>query len=155
MRRLTMQICLTCWRVRFMGFAAILIATSAAWLGVPHGRTTAIPELIRAGKLTAQLDSVPSHNRLYRASLLPSGHEWKLRLEKSDREPVSGGSLVMQAWMPEEPAVNEYQPRVIAEGGGIYRVEGLRVDRPGWWNLKLTVTDAGVTDSLAFNLIMP
>ena len=162
MRRLTRGFCLKCWRARFMGFAAILIASSAAWLGVPHGKTSTIPELIRAGKLPAQLDNVPSHNRLYRASLRPSqnttngdGIEWKLRLEKSDREPVSGASLVMQAWMPEEPALKEYRARAIADGDGVYRIEGLRLDRPGWWNLKLRVTHAGMTDSLAFNIIMP
>ena len=162
MRRLTRQLCLSCWRMRFMGFAAMLIATSAAWLAVPHGKPSTIPELIRAGKLPAQLDNVPSHNRRYRASLLPSqyatdrdGIEWKLRLETSDREPISSASLVMQAWMPEAPAVNEHQPRVIADGGVGYRIEGLRLDRPGWWNLKLRVTHARITDSLAFNLILP
>ena len=162
MRRLTRQFCLKCWQARFMGFAAILIATSAARLGTPHGTTTTIPELIRDGKVTAQLDNVPSHNRIYRASLLPSqdgtsrdGIEWKLLLEKSDGEPVSGASLVMQAWMPEEPVISAYQPLVIAGGNGVYRIEGLRLDRPGWWNMKLGVTHAGMADSLAFNIIVP
>ena len=162
MRRLTREFCLKCWQARFMGFAAILITTSAAWLGAPHGSTTTLPALIRAGKSPAQLDKVPSHNRVYRASLLPSQDgtnrdaiEWKLLLEKPDREPVSGASLVMQAWMPEEPSMSEYQLRVIADGDGVYRVKGLRLDRPGWWNVRLSVTHAGVTDSLAFNLVVP
>lgn len=162
MRRLTKALCLNCWRVRFMGFAAVLIVSSAAWLGLPHGTTSTIPELLLAGKLTAQLYDVPSHNRLYRASLLPltdpanrDGIEWKLRVEKSDREPVSGASLVMQAWMPEEPAVAEYRPRVSADGDGGYHIEGLRLDRAGWWNMRLRITHAGMTDSLAFNIIMP
>ena len=155
MRSLTSEFCLKCWRARFMGFAAILVATSAAWLGTPHGRVATLPELVRAGKLPAQLNNVPSHNRLYRASLVPSRDEWTLRLEKFDHEPVSDASLVMQAWMPEEPAVNEYQLRLIADGDGVYRVEGLRLDRSGWWNMKLNVTHAGITDSLAFNVIAP
>lgn len=155
MRRLTRQFCLKCWQARFMGFAAVLIATSAAWLGTPHGTTPRLPELIRAGKIPAQLENVPSHNRLYRASLAPSGDEWALRLQKSDHQPVAGASLVMQAWMPEQAAVNAYRPRVIADGDGVYRVEGLRLERSGWWNVKLTVAHAGVTDSLAFNIILP
>lgn len=155
MRRITSELCRKCWRVRFMGLATILIATSAAWLGTPKGRSATLPELIRAGKLPAQLANVPSHNRLYRASLLPSRDEWKLRVETSNHEPVSGASLVMQAWMPEQPAQNEYRPRLIADGEGVYRVEGLGLDRPGWWNMKLEVTNAGKTDSLAFNIIIP
>lgn len=155
MRRITSELCLKCWRVRFVGFAAILVASSAAWLGAPRGRSPTIPELIRAGKVPAQLESVPSHNRLYRASLRPSRNEWKLRLETSNHEPVSGATLVMQPWMPEDPAVSADRPRVIAKGEGVYRVEGLGLDRPGWWNIKLEVTSAGKTDSLAFNIIMP
>ena len=155
MRRLTSEFCLKCWRARFMAYAAILVATSGAWLGTAHERSVTLPELIRAGKLPAQLSNVPSHNRLYRASLVPSRGQWTLRLEKSDYEPVSDASLAMRAWMPEEPAVNEYQPRVIADGDGVYRVEGLRFDRAGWWNMKLNVTHAGITDSLAFNVIVP
>jgi hypothetical protein len=121
----------------------MLIATSAAWLGRPHA------------KLPAQLENVPSHNRVYRASLLQSQNEWKVRLETADHEPVSGATLVMQPWMPEAPSVNAQRPRVTEAGDGVYRVDGLRLDRPGWWNMKLTVTHAGLTDSLAFNIVMP
>lgn len=155
MRRITSEFCLKCWRARFMAYAAILAAVSGAWLGRAHERSATLPELIRAGKLPAQLSNVPSHNRLYRASLVPSRGEWTLRLEKSDHEPVSDARLVMQAWMPEEPGRNEYQPRVTTDGDGAYRVEGLRFDRGGWWNLKLNVTHAGITDSLAFNIMAP
>lgn len=154
MRRLTREVCLTCWRARFMGLGAILVATSAAWLGTPHGKPS-IAEQVRAGKLTAQLENVPSHDHLYRASLVPSRDEWTLRVERSDHELVSGASVVMQTWMPDQPAVDQYQPRVIADGDGVYRVEGLRLDRPGWWNMKLSVTHSGITDSLAFNLVVP
>jgi hypothetical protein len=52
-------------------------------------------------------------------------------------------------------AAQASQPRVVAEGNGVYRVEGLLLDRSGWWNIKLNVTRAGITDSLAFNLIRP
>ena len=153
MRRLTMR---ACWRARFIASAAILIATSAAWLGTLPSKTALIPELIRAGKLTAQLENVPSHNGRFHASLLPSRDAtWNLQVEKSDGEAISGASLVMQAWMPELASENEYQPRVIAEAEGAYRVEGLRFDRSGWWNMKLAISHAGVTDSLAFNVIVP
>lgn len=135
--------------------AGILIATSTAWLGTSHAERMTVPELVRAGRLPAQLDNVPSHNRRYRATLLPSRDEWRLRLETPDNVPVSGAALVMQAWMPEAQTLNAYRTRVVADGDGTYRVEGLRFDRSGWWNMKLTVTHAGITDSLAFNLIVP
>ena len=153
MRRVTMR---SCWRARFVASAAILIATSAAWVGSRPNKAAMISELVRAGKLTAQLENVRSHNRRYRASLLPSrGAGWNLQLEKFDGETISGASLVMQAWMPESANVSPYQPRVIAEGRGTYRVEGLRFEKSGWWNVKLGISQAGLKDSLAFNLIVP
>jgi hypothetical protein len=38
-------------------------------------------------------------------------------------------------------------------GDGRYRVEGLRVDRRRWWNVRLNVVAPGGADSLAFNLV--
>ena len=157
MRGLTInQLRSKCWRLRFFALAAILMVTSGAWLGTRRGEAATLLGLIRAGRLPAQLSDVPSHNRRYRASLLPlKGAEWELRLESSAREPLSGASLVMQAWMPEEPSADSSRPEIIADGHGVYRVNGLRLDRPGWWNMKLTVRQSGITDSLAFNLIIP
>ena len=157
MRGLTSHRLRSCWPLRFFALAAILAATSGAWLGARRGEAATISALIRAGKVAAQLENVPSHNRRYRASLAPSNEEaeWELRVESSAHEPISGASLVMQASMPEEPRVSEYQPGIIPQGNGLYRVEGLRLRRSGWWNVKLAVTQWGVSDSLAFNVITP
>jgi hypothetical protein len=55
--------------------------------------------------------------------------------------------------MPDADGITRY-PRVTqALGRGRYRVEGLRIDRAGWWNIKLQISAAGTTDSLAFNLV--
>ena len=67
-----------------MVYAAILAAVSGAWLGRAHERSATLPELIRAGKLPAQLSNVPSHNRLYRASLVPSRGECDLRIYQQE-----------------------------------------------------------------------
>ena len=47
-------------------------------------------------------------------------------------------------------------PSPSERGGGdrnARTVEGLRLDRRGWWNVRLTVAAPSATDSLAFNLI--
>ena len=43
--------------------------------------------------------------------------------------------------------------RRTVEVRGRYRVEGHRLDRHGWWNVRLAVAASAVTDSLAFNRI--
>ena len=157
MRRLTKsQLRLECWRLRFVALAVTLVASSAAWLGTQPVKAPTVAALIRAGKLPAQLENVPSHNRRYRASLIPVANaSWELRVAKSDGAPVSSATLILQSWMPEAPSVSGHRPEVVAEHNGDYRVDGLRLDRSGWWNVRLSVTDSGVTDSLAFNVIIP
>jgi hypothetical protein len=131
-------------RLRVIVFGLMLVTTSAAWLG--RRVSTNLP---------AQLEDVPSHNGHYRASLLPSRDDWMLRVETMDGAIVSNARLAIESWMPEEPAVRGARPLAIAAGNGAYRIEGLGFARPGWWNVKLEVGDRGVTDSLAFNVIVP
>jgi hypothetical protein len=57
--------------------------------------------------------------------------------------------------MPDDETMSVARPRAIAEiGAGFYRVEGLRFDSRGWWNLKLQISAEGMTDSLAFNVVL-
>jgi hypothetical protein len=67
--------------------------------------------------------------------------------------PVEGALLALESWMPDDETMSVAHPRGIAElGRGVYRVDGLRFDSRGWWNLRLRISAAGVTDSLAFNV---
>lgn len=163
MRRLTTtQLPLRYHGIRILALAATLVGMSAAWLDARRADGASLPALIRAGKLAAQLHNVPSHNRRFRASLLPARDaarddvgNWTLRIQRANGARLPHAALVMQPWMPDEPAVRRDRPRVLDAGNGEYRVEGLRLDRSGWWNVRLGVTDSGITDSLAFNVIVP
>lgn len=148
--------------VRSVVLALTLVATTAGWLGTRRRETATVSDLIRAGKIPAQINDVPSHNRRYRASLLPLERatesdvgDWQLRVETFDGVEISDAKLAVQPWMPENSSARGDRPRVTAAGNGVYRVEGLRLNPSGWWNVRLTVAYAGVTDSLAFNLMMP
>ena len=69
--------------------------------------------------------------------------------------PVEGALLALESWMPDNENVSVARPRAIAElGRGFYRVEGIRFDSRGWWNVRLRISTPGVTDSLAFNLVL-
>lgn len=159
MRGLTVKALTTkCWRVRSLALATILVATSAAWY---TNRRAALGELIRKGKLVAQVNDIPSHNRRYRATLRPEltavGQiaEWQVLIETSNGDAPASPTLVMRSWMPEAPSVSGDRPSTTYLGHGAFRVDGLRFDHAGWWNVSATISDAGITDSLAFNLIVP
>ena len=111
----------------------------------------------------AVLSDVPSHNRVYRASMIPSPDPiernrsltWTVEVRTGADTPVEGALLMLESWMPDDRTVSVARPSAIADvGGGFYRIEGLRLDSPGWWNLRLQISAAGTTDSLAFNLVL-
>ena len=162
MRRLTLPtMTTTCWRLRSLVLGGALVVTSAAWLTYREPRVSAIAESLRTGTLVAQLRDVPSHNRRYRATLQPeitaTGQiaDWRLLIVTANGSTLASPTLALRSWMPEAPSVMGDRPAATELGRGTFRVAGLRLDRAGWWNVSLTITNAGVTDSLAFNLIVP
>jgi hypothetical protein len=111
----------------------------------------------------ALLTDVPSHNGAYRASMTPSSGAirgnysltWTLDIRTAAGAPVESASLALEGWMPDNETAGVIRPRTPAGlGDGRYRVEGLRFDSRGWWNVRLRISAAGVTDSLAFNLVL-
>ena len=106
--------------------------------------------------VAARLNDVPSHNRLYRASLeLTSDSVWVLRLRSASGAPVRKARVAMDAWMPEaERGAQELSSTAEYAGGGSYRVRPMALDRSGWWNISVRIAAADRTDSLAFNVIL-
>ena len=135
--------------------AALLVITSADD-GFPARRAPLTP-------VVATLSNVPSHNGVYLASMIPSPDAidpdtlltWTVDIRTAVGLPVEGASLAVGSWMPVDESVGAARPRTTAElGGGRYRVAGLRFGGRGWWNVRLRVSGAGGTDSLAFNLVL-
>ena len=112
--------------------------------------------------IAARLSGIPSHDGLYRASMLPSPDPternrplaWTVVVRTAAGAPVDGAALTLESWMPDDTTVVAPRPWAAELGGGRYRVEGLAFDRPGWWNVRLRISGAAGTDSLAFNLIL-
>ena len=113
--------------------------------------------------VAARLSDIPSHHRVYWASMITSPDPIELKrpltftveIRTAADAPVEGALLALESWMPDDEKVSIARPRAVAElGGGFYRVEGLRFDSRGWWNLRLQIAAAGMTDSLAFNLVL-
>jgi hypothetical protein len=110
----------------------------------------------------SSLSKIPSHNGLYRASLMPPSDPagrlglttWIVKVETAAGTPVGDATLALESWMPDDDRVAAVRPRAPRYvGDGRYHVEGLRFDRRGWWNVRLQVARPGATDSLAFNLV--
>ena len=120
----------------------------------------------RAGWVTpvaASSSDIPSHNGSYRASIIALPETVELgrslaltvAIRTAADSPVEGAVLALESWMPDDETVRVARSAAIQEvGGGLYRVEGLRFASRGWWNLRLRISRAGLTDSLAFNVVL-
>jgi len=102
----------------------------------------------------SRLSNIPSHNGVYRASMIASANSrWTIEIQTASGTRISRASLALESWMPDDERVATTHPRVTELAEGRYRVDGLRLDRPGWWNVRLAISAASGTDSLAFNLV--
>lgn len=82
-------------------------------------------------------------------------HTWTLHVESADGKPVENAEIKVDGGMPQhghglptEPKVTEYL------GAGDYKVEGVKFQMTGWWEVKFNLTAAGQTDTVTFNLVL-
>ena len=82
-------------------------------------------------------------------------HSWTLHVETADGQPVENAAITVGGGMPQHghglptrPQVTEYL------GDGNYRVEGLRFQMGGWWEVGFDIDADGQQDAITFNLIL-
>ena len=129
------------------------LATALAFMTIMAGWT-----MVRSGDASvvtfSKLSNIPSHNGVYRASTTASANsQWTIEIQTASGMRVPNASLTLESWMPDDARIVAGHPRVSELAEGRYRVDGLRLDRPGWWNIKLAISAASGTDSLAFNVV--
>ncbi len=82
-------------------------------------------------------------------------HSWTLNVVTADGRAVENAAITVDGGMPQHghglptsPQVTEYL------GDGAYRVEGLRFQMGGWWEVKFDIEAEGQTDAVTFNLVL-
>lgn len=79
--------------------------------------------------------------------------EVELVAAEGEHAPLEGVELRASAWMPDHAHGTNYQPRTTELGGGRYRVRGLLLHMPGYWELFLDVEDgAGGSDRVRYEV---
>lgn len=82
-------------------------------------------------------------------------HTWTLHVDGADGKPVENAVITVDGGMPQHGHGLPTEPKVTAYlGGGNYRVEGMKFQMTGWWEVKFNVTAAGKTDKVTFNLVL-
>lgn len=82
-------------------------------------------------------------------------HAWEVKVISPGGAPVRGARIDVDGGMPQHGHGLPTQPRVTQElGDGRYLVEGMKFSMNGWWELKLRVQAAGVSDRVTFNRVI-
>lgn len=82
-------------------------------------------------------------------------HSWKLHIETADGQPVDNAQISVDGGMPQHGHGLPTRPQVTDNlGGGDYRMEGVRFQMLGWWEVRLTINANGQSDSITFNIIL-
>lgn len=82
-------------------------------------------------------------------------HTWTLHIETAEGQPVEGATITVDGGMPQHGHGLPTSPEVTKDlGGGNYRVEGMKFQMLGFWEVKFDITANGQSDSITFNLVL-
>lgn len=144
--------------------AAALVVVAAAALSLTacshammmiHGTGAKRPAAAEFG-----LGPRPSAQGLYIATLEPERPLQPRQMQAilvtiADRsgQAIEGAAFTIDGGMPQHGHGLPTRPRVTAAlGSGCYRIEGVRFNMGGWWELKVSITSDRGTDVVTFNL---
>jgi hypothetical protein len=82
-------------------------------------------------------------------------HAWVLHIEDASGEPIRNAVIEASGGMPKHNHGLPTRPRVTQEiGDGDYQLDGLRFHMAGEWELTITITVNGKTDTAIVTVIL-
>jgi len=82
-------------------------------------------------------------------------HSWTIHIETADGKPVEKAVITVNGGMPQHGHGLPTSPQVTEDlGNGDYRVEGMKFQMPGWWDVRFNITANGRSDNVTFNFIL-
>jgi hypothetical protein len=82
-------------------------------------------------------------------------HSWIVTVTTPDGAPVEEATIAVDGGMPQHGHGLPTAPAMTgALGDGRYRIEGVRFNMSGWWELKLAIAADGASDDVTFNLVL-
>ncbi len=130
-----------------------ILAIAATWMFMP---TPPPPDLDLSR-------SKASDKGLYTVAIEPEAgsfkqgelHSWVITVANKAGAPVEDARITVDGGMPQHHHGLPTAPAVTANlGGGKYRVEGVKFNMSGWWELKFAISSAAGDDDVVFNLTL-
>jgi len=136
-----------------IGAVVIAAVALAVWMIVP----AAVPSNLDLSRSKA------SEKRLYTVSIEPEAgpfkqgemHSWLITLKSAEAAPVEDAKIAVDGGMPQHHHGLPTSPAVTAHlGSGKYRLEGVKFNMSGWWELRLAIDAAAGSDKATFNIVL-
>ena len=129
-------------------FAAALLASSGC-MSVPANLDMGIKHASARGAFVVELEPpamTPAINQI---------HSWQIRLTDASGVPIAHARITVDGGMPQHGHGLPTQPRVTRElSAGTYLMEGMKFSMSGWWEIRLQIDVAGMSDTVKFNTIV-
>jgi hypothetical protein len=123
-----------------------------------HKPTAAeVPSDVNMSRIVESEDGAFRVSYMSDAEPVPVGevHGWRLIIETAAGAPVTDAEISIDGDMPEHGHGLPTKPRVARNlGGGVYAVEGMKFQMPGWWVVHFKISSGGVEDTVTFNLML-
>ena len=82
-------------------------------------------------------------------------HTWTLHVETPDGKLVENAKISVDGGMPQHGHGLPTSPQVTQYlGSGNYRVEGMKFQMNGWWEVKFVINNGNSQDRVVFNLTL-
>lgn len=107
--------------------------------------------------------SRPTEAGRFEVSVEPEGgeprpntlHAWIVTLKTAGGTPVEGAAIAVDGGMPQHGHGLPTAPQMTAYlGDGRYRIEGMRFNMTGWWEIRLAIEAPEGEDRVTFNLAL-
>jgi hypothetical protein len=96
-------------------------------------------------KIASVRDPIPLHQI----------HQWSVLVTDRVGNPVPGATFKVGGGMPEHGHGLPTAPNVQPTGpAGRYALSGMKFSMDGWWELKLDIAAAGISDRVTFNIVL-
>jgi hypothetical protein len=80
-------------------------------------------------------------------------HSWELTVRDADNKPVNNARVLLSAKMPVQERSLSVHPVISRAGfGGLYRIDNMKFDMPGWWVVTINIMADNIPDRTSFNI---
>jgi hypothetical protein len=139
---------------RYGVVAIVVVVVVAAWF-LLAGRH-APPEGLDLARVKS------TEQDLYQVSIEPESgpvkqgplHSWIAAVKSANGTPIVDATVAVDGGMPDHGHGLPTAPKASHIGDGHYRIDGIRFNMGGWWELRLTINGPAGTDAVVFNIML-